>query len=338
MELHTLRRHGWSISALAREFGLSRNTVRKELRSEGPRRYPERGKPTELNEAQLAHILRRLAVCPKMRGTDLYAELAEDYAYQGSYRAFSRHFSRIRPPEARDPEIRFETDPGKQTQADWAHLGLWPLGDSMVELHVMVAILGCSRAPAFRFATDCQRTTSLDRLVHCLDDLGGVTKEVLTDRDAAFCIGSTRDGSAILAPEWVDLCQVLGVVPKACRPYRAKTKGKVERMVKELKESFVPWLSGQVLPLRPTLADYDRLARIWIVKRVLTRRHRTTDRFVGEAWTEERATLVPIASRILAGLAGGAVVPSKPVLVDIYQRQLGDEVMVRDLAEYEVAL
>ncbi len=73
----------------------------------------------------------------------------------------------------------------------------------------MVVILGCSRAPAFRLATECTRLTSFDRLVRCLDDLGGVTKEILTDRDAAFCIGQTRDGAAILAPEWVDVCSLL---------------------------------------------------------------------------------------------------------------------------------
>jgi transposase len=127
----------------------------------------------------------------------------------------------------RDPEIRFETGPGLQTQADCAHLGLWPLGDQMVELYAMVAILGCSREPAIRFATDLTRPTSLERLACCLDDLGGVTREVLTDHDPAFCIGQTSDGAASLAPEWVDLCGRLGMVPKACRPYRAQTNGKV---------------------------------------------------------------------------------------------------------------
>ncbi len=56
MELKALRKHGWSISALAREFGLSRNTIRKEVQSEAPRRYPERNKPTELTPSQLAHV------------------------------------------------------------------------------------------------------------------------------------------------------------------------------------------------------------------------------------------------------------------------------------------
>jgi transposase len=338
MELKALRKHGWSISALAREFGLSRNTIRKEVQSEAPRHYPERNKPTELTPSQLAHVERRLAVCPTIRGTDLHWELQREYHYVGSYRAFSRQLLVIRPPEARDPEIRFETAPGIQTQADWAHLGLWPLEGGMVELHAMVAILGFSRVPAFRFATDCTRTTSFQRLLRCLDDLGGVTRELLTDRDTAFCIGSTSDGKAILAPEWVDLCAVLDVVPKACRPYRAKTKGKVERMVRELKESFLPWLTGEVLPPQPRLQDYDDLAREWIQERVLPRRHRTTLRYVGEAWREESQQLRPIPARILAGVAGELLVSPLPVMVDLHQRSLGEQVQVRSLAEYEVAL
>jgi hypothetical protein len=58
------------------------------------------------------------------------------------------------PGRAADPEIRFEADPGRQVQAEWGHLGLWPRGERLVELHGMVAPLGCSPKPAFRFATD----------------------------------------------------------------------------------------------------------------------------------------------------------------------------------------
>jgi transposase len=209
----------------------------------------------------------------------------------------------------------------------------------MVELNAMVAILGCSRAPAVRFATDRTRTTSFERLVHCLDDLGGVTREILTDRDPAFCVGSTSDGRAILAPGWVDLCAVLGVVPKACRPYRAQTKGKVERMVRELKESFLPWLGGQELPLRPTIDDYDALARRWIVEIVLGRTHRTTGRIVGEAWAEEQTQLTPLAPRMRAGFGGdGPRTSVPPKIVDLALRRQGEQVQQRNLAEYEVAL
>jgi transposase len=339
MELHVLHQHGWSISALAREFDLNWRTVKREVESATPRHYPERAQPTALSEPQLRHVERRLAVCPTIRGTDLHRELREDYGYLGSYPAFARKLRQLRPAPVRDPEIRFETDPGVQTQADWAILGPWPLGEDAAELSAMVAILGCSRAPAIRFATDRTRATSFERLVHCLDDLGGVTREILTDRDPAFCIGASANGSAILAPEWVDLCALLGVVPKACRPYRAKTKGKVERMVRELKESFLPWLSGQALPRRPTLADYDALARRWIREVVGKRKHRTTGRIVGEAWAEERTELTPIPPRILGSFDGGRTPdPHTAEVIDLTERRRGEVVQVRELAEYEVAL
>jgi transposase len=335
VELKALHRLGWSVSELAREFGLSRTTVYKELASPGPRRYGPRDRRTALSEAQLVHVERRLTVCPGIRGTDLHAELRAEYGYAGSYPAFQRQLRLLRPAVIRDPEIRFETDAGVQTQVDWSELGPWPLGGQMVELHAMVAILGCSRAPAIRFAVDQTRPTSLERLAWCLHDLGGVSREVLTDRDPAFCVGQTADGAAILAPEWVDLARLLGVVPKACRPYRARTKGKVERMIREVKESFLAWLSGQVVPQHPTLADYDALGRRWIEQIVLRRRHRTTDRIVGEAWADERALLRPIPERVLASLGSSVIVPMPVSEDDLQLRRLGERVEVRDLAEYE---
>jgi transposase len=338
MELKALRRHGWSVSALAREFGLSRSTVRKELAAEAPRCYPARAKPTALSEAQLAHIERRLEVCPGIRGTLLHAELVEDYAYRGSYVAFMRHQRRLRPSAVKEPEVRVVSEPGRQVQADWAHLGLWPLSESMLELYAMVCVLGFSRAVALRFATDLRRETAFEKLGLCLADLGGAPYEALTDRDPAFCIGQTSDGRPILAPQWVDVSRLLGVVPRVCRPYRAKTKGKVERVVREVKESFLAWMTGRPLPSAPTLADYDELGRVWAEQVVGRRRHRTTGRIVAEAWAEERELLEPIPARILAQLVGPlSVLPSRQV-VDVAQRLQGEQVEVRDLADYEVAV
>ena len=338
MSLRVLRSHGWSITALAREFRLNWRTVKREVEAEEPRRYPERERPMALTRAQLAHVERRLEGCPGIRGTIIHGELVADYGYQGSYPAFARQLRSMRPARVVDPEIRFETEPGRQVQADWAHLGLWRLGERLVELYGMVAILGYSRRPAFRFATDLTRRTTLEKLVWCLHDLGGVPYEALTDRDPAFCVGQTSDGKAILALEWVDLCSVLGLVPKACRPYRAQTKGKVERMVRELKEGFLPWLTGQVMPQQPTLADYDRFAQRWVEEVVCRRRHRTTGKVVEEAWEEERGLLRPVPARILAGMETPSLTVLSTKGLDPEQRRVGERVEVRDLAVYEEAL
>jgi transposase len=168
MELKVLQAHGWSVSRLAREFGLSRTTIRRELASEEPRHYSQRRKPTALSDAQRAHVERRLAMCPALRGSVLHHELCRDYGYAGSYPAFIRHLRGLRPLSATEPAVRFETAPGIQAQADWAHLGVWPLEEGMTELFGFVAILGYSRAPAVRLATDHTRPTTLERLVRCL--------------------------------------------------------------------------------------------------------------------------------------------------------------------------
>ena len=337
MELHVLHQHGWSVSALARHFNLNRRTVRRERAAARPRRYPERAPRHPLSAAQLAHIERRLAVCPVIRSTDLHAELCREYGYAGSYWTFLRQVRPLRSAVVREPEVRFETLPGVQTQADWKHLGVWPLGAEMVELHAMVAILGHSRRPAMRIAASCTREVSFERLVRCLDDLGGVTRELLTDRDSVFCNRDQR--SPLFVPEWVDLCALLGTVPRACRAYRAKTKGKVERHNREVEESFKCWLTGQVIPARPSITTYDDFAAQWIGEVVLPRRHRTTGRVIAEAWEAERRLLTPIPAHLLQRFAGGDGA-ARAVLhvVDATQRRLGETVEVRALSDYEAAL
>jgi transposase len=204
MELHVLHRHGWSIAALAREFGLNWRTARRYATAPEPLRYRPRVRPAELSAAALAHVERRLAACPDLRATVIQRELRETYGYPGSYASLRRRVVELRPRETAEPELRFETGPGIQTQGDWADCGTWPLGDGPAKLHAFVAILGCSRMPAVRFATDKTRATTLRAIVRCIDDLGGASAEVLTDRDTALMSGARANGAPIYAPEWVD--------------------------------------------------------------------------------------------------------------------------------------
>src|SRR5260370_12341056 len=96
---------------MAREFGLSRTTIYKELASDGTRRYGPRPRPMTLNEAQAVHVERRLVVCPGIRGTDLHAELRSASGYEGTYPPFERHLPFFHPPILRDPPIPFSPSP-----------------------------------------------------------------------------------------------------------------------------------------------------------------------------------------------------------------------------------
>jgi transposase len=328
--------HGWSIARIAREFDVSWRTARRYATAETVPRYRPRARPAGLTRAQAAHVVRRLGGHPELRATTLYREVRE-LGYVGSYPSFARRVRALRPVDRQaDPEVRFETDPGVQVQADWADCGQWLVGEQLCTLHALVAVLGFSRMVAVRFATDTTRPTTLWLLTQCLVDLGGAPIEVLSDRDPALVIGSTPSGRAVFAPEWVDLAEVLGVRPRACRPYRAKTKGKVERVIRELKEDFLAWATGQPMPPSPMLADYDRLAAQWCTQVVAARRHRTTGRVVSEAWSTERQLLGQIPDRVLASRRGGGI--QEPAqLIDLRAlRNVGDVVEAPSLADYEV--
>ncbi len=330
--------HGWSISKIAREFGVDWRTARRYATAEAVPRYRSRERPAELTEAQLAYLERRLGRCRDLRATTLYRELAE-LGYRGSYPSLVRRVREIRSrDEDADPTVRFETEPGVQVQVDWTDCGRWLIGAELRKLHALVEILGYSRMVAVRFATDTTRATTLRLLVAGLEELGGAPAEVLSDRDPALVIGETPAHRPVFAPEWSDLAATLGTKPKACRAHRAKTKGKVERAIREVKEDFLRWLTGQVLPAQPSLADYDRLARRWVLEVVATRRHRTTGRVVGEAWEQERPLLREIPRRITSSLQGERTeVPAR--VIDLAAlRASGDVVEGRALGDYEAVI
>jgi transposase len=333
MDLRALHHQGWSLSALAREFDLNRRTVRRYVDASEKPAYAPRACPADLTQEQMAFVLRRLAVCSQLRATTLYREILE-LGYEGSYASFARRVRLLRSTENEtEPEIRFETDPGHQTQMDWTELGRWPLGPDIVELKALVAVLGFSRMVALAIATDQTRATTLGLVPRVLAELGGAPREILTDRDSVFVIGETSDKRAIFAPEWADLALTLGSTPRACRAYRAKTKGKVERIIREVKEDFLPWLTGQPLPPRPSIADYEALARRWASEVVAARRHRTTRRIVGEAWAQECALLTHIPERLLGHAAGRTTERSN--VVDLTRvREAGATVEHRSLDVY----
>jgi transposase len=337
--MHALHHgHGWSIARIAREFDITWRTARRYVTAETVPRYRPRVRPAELSQVQAAHVTRRLGAHPELRATTLYREVQE-LGYGGSYPSFARRVRVLRPVDSQaDPQVRFETDPGVQVQADWADCGQWLVGEQLCSLQALVAVLGFSRMVAVRFATDTTRLTTLRLLTECLADLGGAPTEVLTDRDPALVIGATPSGRPVFAPEWVDLADVLGIRPRACRPYRAKTKGKVERVIRELKEDFLAWATGQPLPSRPMLADYDRLAAQWCTQVVATRRHRTTGRVVAEAWSTERQLLRQIPERVLASRRGGGVQAPARVIDLSALRNVGDVVEAPSLADYQAVL
>ena len=150
VEIRVLARQGMGIRAIVRELGVSRNTVRRVLRGQAPRRYgPRRARATKL-EAFKAYVRERVQAAGLVRlpAPVLLREIREQ-GYAGSLTQLKAYLRLIRPVKKEDPLVRFETEPGRQMQVDFV-----VFKRCAVRLSAFVATLGYSRMSFVRFVQD----------------------------------------------------------------------------------------------------------------------------------------------------------------------------------------
>ena len=288
--LQELKREGLSISAIARRTGLDRKTVRKLLGRglAAPAYSPREPRPRRL-EPYEGYLAGKIETCPELSGLRLFREIRE-LGYDGSYSAVTAHLRAIRPNAAPRFERRFETQPGEQAQADFAEFktGFADEPGVVRKIHLFSFVLGCSRWLWGRFCADQKLETVPGCHVSAFDACGGATKEVLYDRMKTAVLGEDADRSAVYNPSLVALLDHYGSAPKACKAYRAKTKGKVERPFRYIRQDF--FLDRTFRSLDDLNAQFDD----WRGKVANPRVHATTGRIVDQAFAEEQSYLVPL--------------------------------------------
>ena len=301
MEIRVLARQGRSIRAIAREVGVSKNTVKRHMRKvEGPRYGPRARRRTELDPFHEYVQGRVEAARPHwIPATVLLREIRE-LGYGGGVsrlKTFVAPFKRTK----EDPVVRFETEPGEQMQADFTHVrrGRDPL-------LAFVATLGYSRATFVRFTTGEDSATLCACLAEALHAFGGVPAHVLFDNPTTIVIqrDAYGEGQHRFNRDLLALADEYGFRPRLCRPYRAKTKGKVERFNGYLKSSFLVPLAATLkqagLKLDVTAAN----AHIgpWLEGVANQRIHATTQEQPCARLIIERQHLLPLPAISLANL------------------------------------
>jgi len=146
-------------------------------------------------------------------------------------------------------------------------------------------VLGYSRLIWARFVLHQDLQSVLRCHIAAFEAIGGAPRTILYDRMKTAVIGEDADGLVIYNRVLVDLARHYGFQPRACRPYRAKTKGKVERPFRHIREDF--FLGGAFR----NLDDLNEQLRHWLDTVANPRVHATTNRVVNEAFAEERASL-----------------------------------------------
>lgn len=293
VEIRVMARRGESVRAIAKQLDCSRNTVRRYLRDEAARRYgPREARACKL-DAYKSYLLARVEQArPRwIPATVLLREIGER-GYAGGISQLRAWLAPMRMGEP-EPLVRFETPAGEQMQADFTYVrrGRDPL-------LALVATLGYSRASFVKFvaASGEDVDTLCAGLREAFDYFGGVPEHVLFDNTKAVVI--ERDAYGKGQHRWNaqlrELAEVCGFKPRLCRPYRAKTKGKVERFNAYLKGSFVVPLAATLeasgLRLDAELANIH--VRRWLDEVANVRVHATTKAVPAVRLAEERAVML----------------------------------------------
>jgi transposase len=282
-----LARQGLSVSAIARRTGYDRKTVRKYIdRGLEPPAYKPRGPGPSLIRPFEAYLRDRLDRFPELTGRRLHREVRE-LGFGGAYSTVTEFVRAIRLVPDKPFERRFKTPPGRQAQVDFAFFKAVFTDEPGVERVVWLfsLVLGHSRLMWGRFVARQDLATVLRCHVAAFEALGGAPEQILYDRMKTAVLGEVDDRGIAYNPKLLDLAAHYGFLPKACKPYRAKTKGKVERPFRYVREDF--FLARSFRSLDDLNAQFGQ----WLDQVANARRHATTGRVVAEHFAEERPHL-----------------------------------------------
>ena len=287
--IHELKAQGLSISEIARRLCIDRKTVRKYLQSnpnelEALRRQPRPGKLTPYH----GYLCQRLREYPQLTTKRLLREI-QQRGYKGGYSILADYVHSVRPAAEADYEIRYETAPGHQAQVDFAHFETEFLCEPKVRrrLYLFAMVLGHSRYLWGQFCENQKLQTVLAMHIGAFEAFEGAPKQVLYDRMKTAVIGE-QNGEVRYNLTLQSLLLHYGALPRACHAYRAKTKGKVERVFRYVRQDFF------------AARDFENLEHLngsfqkWRNEVANQRCHGTTGKIIAEAFAAEQPALEPL--------------------------------------------
>jgi len=281
MDIKFLVGQGHSIRQVAKLTGRARNTVRSVIRpGNNEPKAESRGRKSKLTDFK--EYLRIRYSETGLSGVRLCEEITA-MGFTGSVSAVRRFLQTIEKggisPQA---TVRFETPPGEQSQVDWAEIGYFLDEDGIKrKIYAFLMVLSYSRMLFLEFVTDISTETLIACHQKAFVYFGGYTRRILYDN-----MKQVRLSRDEWNPLFQDFLAHYGIVAGTHRPYRARTKGKVERAVLYLRDSFI---KGRKFENR---ADLQTQSLIWQETVANCRVHATTKQKPCELLKSEQ--LIPL--------------------------------------------
>jgi hypothetical protein len=211
-----------------------------------------------------------------------------DRGYSGSVVQLRRTVARLRP-QFREAFLQLQTFPGEQAQVDWAHFGHVMVGRAKRALSCFVMTLSYSRALYLEFFFDQTMENFLRGHVHAFEYWPGQPRVILYD-NLKSAVLERRGNQIQFHPRLIELSAHYHFAPRPCQVRAGNQKGRVERAIRYVRDSF--W-AGRTFT---TLAECNHQALLWRDQVAHQRRWPGGDsRIVADVFAEEQSRLLPPA-------------------------------------------
>lgn len=272
----------WKIGTIASELGVHPDAVRNAIESE--RFISPQPLRTSIVDAYIAFIRLTLEQHPGLRATRIY-QMVRDRGYSGSVVQLRRTVARLRP-QRREAFLQLQVFPGEQGQVDWASFGHVMVGRAKRALSCFVMTLSYSRALYLEFFFDQTTENFLRGHVHAFDAWAGQPRVILYD-NLKSAVLERRGSNILFNPRLIECSAHYHFAPQPCQVRRGNQKGRVERAIRYVRDSF--W-AGRTFT---TLAECNAQALLWRDQIAHQRRWPGGDhRTVADAFAEEQPRLM----------------------------------------------
>ena len=290
LRLHAAEK--WRVGTIARQLHVHRDTVRRVLAVNGQAVPPSALRPSRI-DAYRPFILATLAKFPTLTAARLYAMVGER-GYVGCDSHFRHLIAELRPRPPAEAYLRLRTLPGEQAQVDWAHFGHLQIGRARRPLMAYVMVLSHSRMIFLRFFLDARMDSFLRGHVEAFVAFNGCPRVALYDNLKSAVL--ERVGEAIrFNPELLALAGHYRFEPRPVAVARGNEKGRVERAIRYIRDSF---FAGRSFT---DLDDLNAQAQTWCLGTAADRRWPQDSALsVRQAFEAERGRLLALPEQAFA--------------------------------------
>lgn len=248
-----MKESGMQVTQIATTLGVHRSTIYRWVNEKGSTKAK---RPSKLDPYK-EHISARLRRY-NLPATVMLMEIREQ-GYVGGITILKEFMRDIKEQHVSRLVDRFETEPGRQSQMDWGECGTIVHHARRRKLHLFAFVLGYSRYMWAEFTTSSRRPELFRLLEKAFSEVGGVTEEIVFDNMRQVVdVPRGSSGPALINPEFTDFSKWSGFTPVASPPYWPQAKGKIERGIRYIKESF---LEGRQFT---NLDDLNRQLKTWL--------------------------------------------------------------------------